>query len=1296
MLLNAGNVNGDNGSVGAVLRTLTRSQRSPAQSVTGGGEPGHAATIREDEAKLRGVVTEYFDALRKKDWQRLDVIGVQRYGEMMISGSDSHGPSLTYNTSLELTKRLLAPYMIQALSFTIDKVEIKGRQAIVRAKISMKVCEADTGVTVIDFENLERVLHLDKYPSSWKVNLDEESDRPLANQIKKAGHPVERQFLLCQENPLNLLSAKAELKREGIRLLERGRLEQAFAEFDLAQEIVLHLRERASVSARLRLKRREEDALAGRTLGRQKDLALNLLWAGQEQAELKEFGKAEEYFVESIKLLEGLGDRENLAKAYMETAAVQLELGKYPQAISSYEHSIDKYILIAAVQKGESSYAASKVIEAVIAVAFLYAAQGKYDQVEEFILRNSKRVENVGLTGDAIGLLYIIPLLEMTRGEAVRAAENMEKLLLRLNQAGSKIEDGKEIDASLRLMAVMLYSLQGKFVVAAQHLEKIRTVEIKQDEAVAWSHLLQFMDGMLYGAYGNEEQVPFRIKRVLPEMMNTGLGEHDIPDILMIWSLAHISKTIFSPGADEGSLPQEVFNSALQSLQFSATMAEKAGNMIQAARAHQMIAGLYTNQNHLKEIEHYLKGLSFLEGTAIPFKEKYFAQPVADNLLLNLGGTYMALGNYTDAIGTYQKILSQNGPRVFRIYEQGIYMGIAESYYSLKEFDEAIKYALEAVRVARLSNDRETMKDAYLLTGNAYLALGRPQAARQNYQSAIDEVEAARSQIAGSEPSAAQFFEDKIIPYQSMTRLLILQGDIDGALSYVERSKSKVLLEVLKNGRKNTASLMTPQERKQWHDLRRRLMLLNSQVIRAQASPVSAAEMRLLRNRRVEARLDYELFQARLYVKHPELMESPDADQSWFKVADAARLLASPDEAALEFMVTKKKTYLFVLTRKGHASSDPGTQTAKPEVECKVYEIGIEDHELLNLINSFRVRISHSEGVIGHRARELYDLLLGQAQEQLVGKKSLIIIPDGVLWNLPFQALMPTDARYLLEDFAVSYAPSLSALREMRKVREERILQNKPVAGRQGAPPARFTVPAPSLLAIGDPGGCTPTSTGCDDGLPHLARTFKPLPGSGRLAKRLRRFYGPGKSRSYSGRRASEATMKREMPGHQVIHIGTHGVIDNDNPMYSFLLLYAAPARGNDSRVEEEYVGTEDGFLEAWELMDLNLKAEMIVLSSCDTARGKVRNGEGIVGFSWAALIAGSPTAVVGQWEVDETSTNEMMYDFHKRWVKDRKSNPAQVNVSVALQQSALTLLRGKKYSHPYYWAGFAVVGVGH
>src|SRR5262245_48765517 len=137
--------------------------------------------------------------------------------------------------------------------------------------------------------------------------------------------------------------------------------------------------------------------------------------------------------------------------------------------------------------------------------------------------------------------------------------------------------------------------------------------------------------------------------------------------------------------------------------------------------------------------------------------------------------------------------------------------------------------------------------------------------------------------------------------------------------------------------------------------------------------------------------------------------------------------------------------------------------------------------------------------------------------------------------------------------------------------------------------------------------------------------------------------------------------------------------------MYSHLLLAQTEGDAN-----------EDGLLEAWEIMRLELKADLAVLSACDTARGRVGAGEGMIGLSWALFVAGCPTSVVSQWKVDSTSTTELMLEFH-RHLKSQTANPRDnFSAARALREASLRLRRTSKYRHPFFWAGFVAVGKGY
>jgi CHAT domain-containing protein len=109
----------------------------------------------------------------------------------------------------------------------------------------------------------------------------------------------------------------------------------------------------------------------------------------------------------------------------------------------------------------------------------------------------------------------------------------------------------------------------------------------------------------------------------------------------------------------------------------------------------------------------------------------------------------------------------------------------------------------------------------------------------------------------------------------------------------------------------------------------------------------------------------------------------------------------------------------------------------------------------------------------------------------------------------------------------------------------------------------------------------------------------------------------------------------------------------------------------------------------------MDLKSELVVLSACQTARGRVSAGEGVVGMSWAWFVAGCPTTVVSQWEVDASSTRQLMVEFHRGLAKRSGTGGAALSKAESLRLAALSLLKGTKYRHPFYWAAFVIVGDG-
>ncbi len=578
---------------------------------------------------------------------------------------------------------------------------------------------------------------------------------------------------------------------------------------------------------------------------------------------------------------------------------------------------------------------------------------------------------------------------------------------------------------------------------------------------------------------------------------------------------------------------------------------------------------------------------------------------------------------------------------------------------------QAIQFAERGQVLAREIGSAHGLPRVCATAGRSHHALGHNQLAQQAFSEAIASIETLRTEVAGSELEKGRFFEQQTSPYYEMASLLMEEGDPAEALAYAERAKGRVLLDVLQRGRVDISTAMTADQRDQERRLSGRLAGLNIECHkeRLRENP-DATRLAGLEAQRQAARIKYEDFQINLYAAQPKLRVRRGQMKS-ISLEQAGTLIPGANTVLLEYVIAGEKVFLFAITNQPPRRADGNNSEVKPLLTA--YTLKIKQSDLANRVALFRNRLANTDVGINRPAHELYELLLGPARSILKNKTNLIIVPDGVLWEMPFQALQPAFNRFLIEDCSVSYAQSLTVLRETINAKRNRL------------PPAGA---ASTLLALGNPEIGQTTSK-------LVASVFMderllPLPDAEKQVKILGRLYGRDRSRVYVGADARENRAKAEAASCRILHLATHGILDNTNPMYSHLVLSRSEADEN-----------EDGLLEAWEIMKLDLNADIVVLSACDTARGLVANGEGVIGLAWAFFVAGCPTTVVSQWKVESSSTTELMVEFHRNLKPQIDGENQAVSKAQALRRAALKLIRSKQYRHPFYWAPFVLVGDG-
>jgi CHAT domain-containing protein/tetratricopeptide (TPR) repeat protein len=662
------------------------------------------------------------------------------------------------------------------------------------------------------------------------------------------------------------------------------------------------------------------------------------------------------------------------------------------------------------------------------------------------------------------------------------------------------------------------------------------------------------------------------------------------------------------------------------------------------------VTGMAASLNNLgltqANLERHQEAIATFE-RALALAEQAGLKNETANVISNIGVNRRAMREYAPALAAYGRGLELRRELKDRAGEGNVLRSIANVHADQGEHALALESARKAVALARETGLRDVLVDGLAITGASYLAQGDLARAQEALSESIALVEVMRAQVSGGEEPQQRFFEILLSSYLTMVDLKVAQGDVAAGLAYAERAKGRVLLDVLRGGRTNVFKDMTDAERAEERALRQRTVDLVGQLGRERRSTQAApAEIDRLEDELAKARLANADFESRLYAAHPRLKVDRGQAQD-FAPSELERLLPDRRTALVEYVVGERSVRLFVATREVGGPAN-----------VRVYDLPLDRASVRTTVRKLRAAVTGRELGVRDGARLAYDALLRPAAAQLAGRTRWVIVPDDALWDLPFQALVTPSGRYLVEDVAVSYVPSLTVLREVVSRR---------AATKADRPAAR------ALLALGNPSfaGAAPPP----ERLALRSSGLVPLPEAEREVRTLGRLYGASASTVLVGAEAREDVLKRQAGGFRVLHLATHGELDAAAPLRSHVLLTPGSAE-------------EDGVLEAGEIMNLPLKAELVVLSACETGRGRITGGEGLIGLSWALFVAGTPTSVVSQWKIDSTSTSEFMVALHRHLRASPRAAKAQ-----ALRAASRALLAKPAYRHPFYWAGFVMMG---
>jgi CHAT domain-containing protein len=344
-------------------------------------------------------------------------------------------------------------------------------------------------------------------------------------------------------------------------------------------------------------------------------------------------------------------------------------------------------------------------------------------------------------------------------------------------------------------------------------------------------------------------------------------------------------------------------------------------------------------------------------------------------------------------------------------------------------------------------------------------------------------------------------------------------------------------------------------------------------------------------------------------------------------------------------------------------------------------------------LDSLAKSLRHALRTMNHQsylsaARELYSYLIQPIEKYVAGARRLVIIPDGTLYYLPFEVLLSTDIHrasmnrgridfrhlpYLLNRFEISYALSGTLFCETQSNTEIKPGGSLSFAG--FAPVSRESYASAAVLEkkhLGKVGYAELKSLTFD------GHQFSALPYSEDEVRSVATaFNTSGRIGTYVvGSRATKGEFKAHAPGHSIIHIATHGIIDEDHPGLSALLF----APSSDSTTGE------DALLYAGEIYNLRLNADLVTLSSCESGVGKLVRGEGLMAMTRGFFYAGARNVVCSLWKVYDNQADQLMHRFYRHMLEGR-------GFSSALREAKLEMIKNEATAHPFKWAGFELIG---
>ncbi|WP_103666494.1 CHAT domain-containing tetratricopeptide repeat protein [Pseudanabaena sp. BC1403] len=628
------------------------------------------------------------------------------------------------------------------------------------------------------------------------------------------------------------------------------------------------------------------------------------------------------------------------------------------------------------------------------------------------------------------------------------------------------------------------------------------------------------------------------------------------------------------------------YNIATNFYQRSLKIARAVGNgqgIVSLLNSLGAIAG--TQEEYSEAIKYYQQSLD--NARKIGFRE------AEGNALNNIGSNYHVQRKYKEAIAYYVQALTVakelKNPRL----EGAAVGGMGLAYVFLEEYDKALSLQEQSWQLAKQIGDRRL--EAMTLANWGY-TLWRSQKyaeAEQKFLTSLNLLESLRSNL--SDGDKVSIFDTQLHAFNLLQLIMVAQGKPEEALEISERGRARAFAELL--SRRISSSSAPKAEQK------------NDSTIPSLSS-VSIADIRRIAKQQNAVMVEYSLIANPSFIGQGKLKG--------------------------EFI----KLYIWVV--------QPSGAIAFREVDLKKINISVMDlvADIRSLFNDANGIVQDPKEVLEKYGdlKQLYAVLIQPIQDLLPkdANTRVIFLPQGLLFLVPFAALINSKDQFLIEKHTVQIAPAIQVLdfthqlsQQLQKVNLQEVL----------------IVGNPTMPSLGNPPFQLPTLLGAEKEAKAIASLMN--------------------TTFLTGDSATKVEVVSKMKSARFVHLATHGLLEEYRKGEIPGAIALAPSSG------------DDGFLTASEIVTMRLNAEMVVLSACKTGQGLL-TGDGVIGLSRSLISAGVPSVVVSLWAVPDEPTALLMTEFYKKF--QTEPNKAQAIRHAMLATKA-------KYPDPLNWAAFTLIG---